>query len=472
MKRVFLLSLVFVLVLSGFSAPVDQQLVRDIAFKYYIHQSRLTPSGVNIEQVTPILREGVTTFYMVSFSTGGFVMVAADDASIPILAYSTSGDAPEQIDHPALSEWLESYSDAILEIQGMNLDNTITRVAWDDILAGRFPKSTMDVQPLLNTTWDQGCYYNAQCPSDPPAGWGMCGRTWTGCVTTAMAQIMKFHNFPPQGVMSHSYIHPTYEQQSANFGATTYNWSSMPNNVTSNNTAVATIMYHAGVSVNMNYGVSGSGAYSEDVPNAMSLYFNYHPDISIAYKDNYPNVEDWKQMLRDELDASRPIYYSGYSSGSGGHAFVCDGYQTSSGKFHFNWGWSGSYNGYFSIGALNPGGNNFNQGNVIVYQIKPYNPNLIVRITDPYNNQVVGVGATVPITAEVLTGTATTLSIYIDDVLKSSVNNSNTISYNWVTTAADMGTHIVKAVALNSTDTVFFRINVNVGEWITQNSGF
>ena len=148
-----------------------------------------------------------------------------------------------------------------------------------------------------------------------------------------MSQIMKYHNFPPQGVGQHSYTDPVYGPQSANFGNTTYNWSSMPNSVGSSNTAVATLMYHNGVSVEMQYGVSGSGAFSESVPGALQNYFNYSPEIDMKYKDTYPNVEDFKTLLRADLNAGLPIYYSG-SNPTEGHAWVCDGYRMSDGMFH------------------------------------------------------------------------------------------------------------------------------------------
>ena len=182
-----------------------------------------------------------------------------------------------------------------------------------------------DVSPLLTTTWDQGCYYNALCPSDP-SGIYTCGHVYTGCVATAMSQIMKYHNFPPQGVGSHSYEDPPYGLQNADFGNTNYNWSSMPNNVTNSNTPVATLMYHAGVSVNMQYSTSGSGAYNENVPYALMNYFNYNPEIVIQYKSNFSHLEDFKNLIRTDLNQQLPVYYSG-SNPSEGHAFVCDGYR-------------------------------------------------------------------------------------------------------------------------------------------------
>lgn len=467
MKKLYLLTVILCMTVFSFATPVHQTEARKLAFGFYCHYSKVPGTPV-IESESVTCYRDLPTFYTFRFSTGGFVIMAADDAAFPVVAYSFDSPMPQEITNPATKEWLESYSRDIWQIVQHQLDNTETLKEWNALRNGEYQTPTRDVNPLLSTTWDQGCYYNALCPADPGAGW-TCGHVYTGCVATAMAQIMKYHNFPPQGVGSHSYVHPQYGVQSADFGNTTYDWASMPNNVSTYNTPVATIMYHAGVSVNMQYSVSGSGAYSEDVPPAMLDYFNYHPDITIVYKNNYPNVDDFKDLLRADLDQSLPIYYSG--QGTAGHAFVCDGYRLSDGKFHFNWGWSGSSNGWYAIGSLNPGGNTFNDANSAVIHIKPYNPNLIVRIPHPVNNAVIGVGYPVEIEAVTVRGNPGTMSLLIDGIERYSTSN-DTLLFTWSTTTADLGSHEVLAYSYTATDTVFYRINLNVAEWISQASGF
>jgi photosystem II stability/assembly factor-like uncharacterized protein len=466
MKKIFSLLIMLLFAVAAFAAHIPQQEAQKVAIRFYKQYGNAVVPGV--ESVTLTTHESVPVFYTFRFLQGGFVLVAADDASIPILGYDFHAPMPETISNPATREWLSGYGKEIYQIIQSGLDNTETVKLWDAIRTGNYPAPTRDVQPLLNTTWDQGCYYNTLCPADPSAGWS-CGHVYTGCVATAMAQIMKYHDFPPQGIGSHTYTHPQYGVQTADFGATTYNWPTMPNNVTANNNAVATLMYHAGVSVNMQYGVSGSGAFSDDVPYALLNYFNYHPDVEIQYKNNFTQVEDFKALLRADLDLQLPIYYSGY--GSGGHAFVCDGYRTSDDKFHFNWGWSGSSNGWYAIGALNPGGNNFNDDNAAVLHIKPFNPNLAVRITHPVDNAVIGVGYTVEIEAVTVLGNASMIRLFIDGTEKFATTN-DTLFYSWSTTPGDLGSHDVKAFAYTSTDTVYYPINLNVAEWITQSSGF
>jgi photosystem II stability/assembly factor-like uncharacterized protein len=468
MKKIFLFLAMAAFGCMVMAAHVPLQDARLIAVSFYKNQHPGFSGQADVADGNSFQYQGIPTIYQFNFASGGFILVAADDASIPVLGYSFDNEMPRDIASPSVKAWLESYSREVYQIISHRLDNTETRKAWDAILTGMEDKSVRDVNPLLATTWDQGCNYNAQCPADAGAFF-TCGHVYTGCVATAMAQIMKYHNFPPQGVGTHTYTHPVYGVQTADFGATTYNWASMPNNVTSANQAVASIMYHAGVSVNMQYDPSGSGAYSEDVPDALMDYFNYSPGVEIVYKSYFPNVEDFKSLLRTELDKNLPMYYSG--SGSGGHAWVCDGYRLSDDKFHFNWGWSGSSNGWYAIGALNPGGSNFNDNNSVVMHIKPYNPNLIVRIAHPVNNAVIGVGYPVEIEASTLRGTPTEMKLFIDDVEKFVVGGS-TLTYTWNTVPADLGSHQVRVYSYNATDTVYYEINLNVAEWISQAAGF
>ncbi|MDD3687401.1 MAG: C10 family peptidase, partial [Bacteroidales bacterium] len=199
--------------------------------------------------------------------------------------------------------------------------------------------------------------YNAQCPVDVA---GPCGRVYTGCVATAMAQVIRYLEWPVNGVGSRCYTHYNYGELCADYSAATYDYSIMPNG--SGNAEVAELMYHCGVSVSMGYSPTGSGAYSSSVPTALRNYFDYK-NVVILSKSSYTD-DAWHNILRNEIDNSRPIYYSGH--GSGGHAFVFDGYQGTD-YFHVNWGWGGSYNGYFYTNDLTPGSSNFtNSQNAVI----------------------------------------------------------------------------------------------------------
>lgn len=468
MRKISLIFMFLALCSGSRATFVPSEEARTIAAQFYrSHHPGLTGSITCVEE-SCYRYSDKPVIYRFSFGGNGFILIAADDASIPVIGYSFENSFTAGDENPAVQSWINSRVAEINKIIENHLDNDQTLKIWNSIKSGTILKSATDVNPLLTTTWDQGCYYDAQCPADASAFFS-CGHVYVGCVATAMAQVMKYHNFPPQGVGSHSYTHPTYGQQTANFGSTTYNWSSMPNNVTANNAAVATISYHAGVAVNMQYATSGSGAYTSDVPDALMNYFNYAPGIFLAAKNNYPNTEDFKNLIRADLDQNLPVYYSGY--GSGGHAWVCDGYRMSDGTFHFNWGWSGSSNGWYAIGALNPGGNSFNEDNQAVLHVRPGNPNLIVRIPHPVNNAVIGVGYTVEIQGVTVKGIPEKMKLFIDGVEKYSVAN-DTLNFTWSTSAADLGSHDVKMYAINATDTVFYQINLNVAEWISQATGF
>lgn len=298
--------------------------------------------------------EAARTFFRVyNAEDRGFVIVAADDLVLPVLAWSDQGALDPSALPVNMSKWLDGYANEIRHaILADGPPAAEVAAAWQRLLTGGTPaaRDDRDVSPLLSTIWNQSPHYNAQCP----------GGSVSGCVATAMAQIMKYHAHPAQGAGFHSYSAPNYGTQSANFGATTYNWGAMPNNVTSANSAVATLMYHCGVSVDMQYSPQVSNAYlltnaspiQHCAEYAMRTYFNYHGDMQGVHRDSYGEAQ-WIALMKAELDASRPVLYAGFGSG-GGHAFICDGYNNSN-FFHFNWGWGGMADGYFQVGALNPG---------------------------------------------------------------------------------------------------------------------
>ncbi|GAH70824.1 unnamed protein product, partial [marine sediment metagenome] len=265
-------------------------------------------------------------------------------------------------------KWLEGYKQQIQFIKRNGIEQTENiRALWNgSVNSLKSPQSS--VSPLLTTQWNQAPYVNAKCPYDDSYQ----ELTVTGCPATAMAQIMKYWEYPAKGFGFHSYQHDKYGTLSANFGSTYYDWDAMPNTISSSNDAIATLMYHCGVAVEMNYNVSsegGSGSYvikdalgrysdNQTVENALPTYFSYDSTIEGLYRIDYSD-DDWKAILKAELDASRPIQYAGY--GQGGHTFVCDGYDEND-YFHMNWGWGGYYDGYFLLDALTPGSGGIGSG--------------------------------------------------------------------------------------------------------------
>lgn len=295
----------------------------------------------------------------------GFVILAADDCVIPVLGYSLEQPFSTDMAESTL-EWLRAYNQEIQANKDARIEaSTEVKAAWASLREnGSLPVfNRSEVCPLVFTRWRQRSPYNMYCPEE----------SLTGCVAIVMGQIMKYWECPVRGVGSHSYYYEPYGTLSANFGATTYDWDNMPATINDNSAdaakrAVATLLYHCGVSVDMKYSPDGSSTPSTKVLDAMTQYFSYDPAISLEYKSNYTDNQ-WKQLLKDELDALRPVFYAGQTRAA--HAFICDGYDASD-LFHFNWGWGGTNDGFYAIGALNPGTYGpYNAINYAIVGIKP-----------------------------------------------------------------------------------------------------
>jgi hypothetical protein len=249
--------------------------------------------------------------------------------------------------------------------------------------------SSTAVSPLMTTTWSQSPYYNDLCPQASLFS----EKAVTGCVATAMAQVMKYHNYPKQGRGIHTYYHSkntvTYGNLSANFGATTYDWSNMPDALSASSSAtninaVATLMLHCGIGVDMNYGPGGSGAYviedksygSSCSEYALKEFFGYDESTVRGVEREGMTTNEWIILLKNELDANRPILFAGFG-GDSGHAFVADGYDNNN-YFHMNWGWGGIADGYFHFDAFEPsdlgtgaGYGTYNDNQCVVIGIQP-----------------------------------------------------------------------------------------------------
>lgn len=354
MKRfLFSLFLMALLPMMAFAEHVEATRAQKAA------QTFLNNNGVKSAQLTDVApAAGFSNLYIFN-AYPGFVVMAADDCAKPILGYSFT-DSFSDVDMPDnMRWWLQQYDDEIQQaIDGKAVATPEIAQQWNDLAVGRpgAAKANNVVDPLIDTRWNQGSPYNMYCPSG----------TVTGCVATAMAQVMKFWNYPEQGQGSHTNVNDTL--QTVNFAETTYDWENMTNTYGSSSSqvqkeAVAMLMYHCGVSVDMNYGPS-SGAVSSKVPSSLVEYFRYAPSAIYKTKESY-TLDQWVALLKSELDESRPLFYAGNymdnDGNTGGHAFVCDGYRSDD-YFHFNWGWGGSRDGYFAIGALNPGGGNTGSG--------------------------------------------------------------------------------------------------------------
>lgn len=277
----------------------------------------------------------------------GFLILSAEDAVIPILAYDFENDINLNDLAPGVEFFLNYYRQGIAAARRMQLPQTEkVRNAWEELRhpSERGLRTETVVSPLILSKWNQNKYYNYLCPRDEDSPNGYDGHVPNGCVSIAMSQIMFYYRYPENGSGSHT-NHTDYGNFYVDFSQQHYNYDAMCDQLGYYNNEVAKLIFHAGTAVDMMYGSDGSGTYSENVPEAMANYFRYSPDSYHRRKHHYSDAQ-WHNKLMTELDAKRPVYYSGTSE-EGGHAFICDGYNSDE-YFHFNFGWGGSGDGFFA----------------------------------------------------------------------------------------------------------------------------
>ena len=301
-------------------------------------------------------------FFVYTRSNGreGFVIVSGDDRQPPVLAYSNDNFFISDNLPPTVRYWLECYKQ---EYTLLNSSNTYPEEEITNYITPR-----QGIPPLLNNTmWGQGDPYNRLCPTTNEGG-----RCVTGCVATAMAQVMAYHQWPfcGQGRISYqsqknaimvdldlsqhplhwdkmlsTYIQGKYSSEEAN--------------------AVAELMAGCGASVFMDYGTDASGAFQHDMPKALVRNFGYDPDGAFLQREMFSTPE-WHRILINELEEGRPVNYAGQSPTDYGHSFVIDGYQQGNyiyPYYHLNWGWNGSCDGYYLLTNLLP---TDNRGNMAI----------------------------------------------------------------------------------------------------------
>lgn len=401
MKRIIFSALSFALFVgSSFqlqAQSVSLETAKTVAANFYLSKDASKTQRQEIKITDTRLEKNTdeTLLYVFTLNDNSFVIVANEQKVQPILAYGINEGANFDAKNEAFNYWVGNYKAQIEEIKkakaNFKAKEEITN-AWMELSDVNFDKnannqksanpnggtmSTMAVSPLLTTTWDQGSSsapsYNYYCPSSSGS------TAITGCVATAMAQVLRYYQHPMYGKSSHSYVEPTntingvtynsYGTLSANFGTTTYDWANMPASINSasplaQKQAIGRLMSHCGISVDMDYSPAGSGANTPDVAAASSNYFFYS---NSGYIDrSLYTLATWKTVLKNALDAAKPMVYRGRNTAQNyGHAWVCDGYDASD-YFHMNWGWSGSSNGYFSVDDLSPSSYTFNNSQGVI----------------------------------------------------------------------------------------------------------
>lgn len=276
----------------------------------------------------------------------GFVIISGDDRAKKILGYSDTGNFDFDNLSPQLAAMLDQYAEQIASLP----ESAAADPSWS---APPRDASTEEGKLLETANWGQGYPYNAQCPVIDGV------QCPTGCVATAMAIVMKYHNWPECGRKTHTYWNGyTGQMHSTDFSNFHPQWEAMlpaykeGEYSEENAQAVAELMLHAGMATNMQYSATESGTGVLGVMTALRRFFNYTAKMDEVVIEQYGN-DEWETRVREDIDNDCPVFY--YGEGTGAHAFVIDGYAANT-LFHVNWGWNGSANGYFTLDNLSPEG--------------------------------------------------------------------------------------------------------------------
>ena len=344
MKRLTFILLLILSFSSLFAKERTSEEKLAIAKRYlFRHATNSRAKSLNKIQELKNL-DGLT---VLGYQQGGFVIVSNDDTNAPVVGYS---EQEANLDAPELLWYLNAANQALL-----------SRTASATASENKEP-----IEPLLKTRWGQDTPYNNLCPTERENANVIYP---TGCVATAMAQVMYYHQYPEKGTGNITY---SFQDRilSADFNNTYYQWRLMTPTYKKGQysdesaLAVATLMYQCGVSIKMQYNVGGSGAFSYNAATALRKNFGYHENLQIHYRDYY-TAKEWINKVYNELKAGRPIIYTGVDESNGGHCFVVDGYDQNN-FVHVNWGWDGVNDGYYDIALLNPSGNKFSQGQTML----------------------------------------------------------------------------------------------------------
>lgn len=390
MKKIFFVFVLLLIVNCIFGTHVPKELAEKVALNHFYQCIKSVKSIKNINYDDIVLvcinepnSNNNDAFYIFNVNNDeGFIIVSADDNLKPILAYSLQSGFNIGNISPSQQYMLNYYS----EMNKAAIENKIAYFKdvadeWVQLIDYKPEngfKSKTTVEGLLDPiAWNQSHPYNAMCPEADGTYPGYGGRCPVGCSAIAMLQIMKYYNWPATGVGSYTHISDEnggFGNFTVNFGQTSYDWYSTPYEAQQYNEELAKICFHAGVAIRMWWSPEGSAAGTEDVAYAMVNYFRYQDNIELIEKDYY-DEEEWKQLLRNQIDQKRPIFYVGYSD-EAGHAWNCDGYQGED-YFHMNWGWGGYGNGFYTLDALGtsatPGNSegNYNQWQNALINIYP-----------------------------------------------------------------------------------------------------
>ena len=348
--------------------PVSEQTARNMAQSFVATHFEFTRQSTDLTLVkTGLSERGEACYYVFNVGETGFVIMAGDDCVRPVIGYSDKGVFDPDDMAPALADFLEVKCRYVSDMAQKGTQTVAVAADWAMMeKTGRLVSrhGGREDEFLVATQWNQNYPYNYFCPEGEGGPGGHC---YAGCVATAAAQLMKYWDHPLHGQGSYTYTpedHPEYGPLTVNFGEATYDWDNMPVSISSNSPmeqieAVAQLIYHVGVSVDMNYRPTSSGAVTGRLCDRMPAYFFYTDRMDNLYRENYTH-EDYMQLIIDAIDMDWPMVHRG-----GGHAYVLDGYNDND-MVHFNWGWSGSSDGWFNIDD-----HGYTDGESVIYNYVP-----------------------------------------------------------------------------------------------------
>ena len=377
MKKSMLLGLSVVAAMGMSAAPLTPQQALE-----RMQRGRMGKvSAVKVEAqpvYTQTSSNGVPTLYVFNCPDNqGYRILSADDAAYAVIGYSDTGSIDPENMPPQFRWWLNISGDMIAYYAG--------RVSGGDMAPANAAKERID--PLCKSKWNQDKPYNNMSPKIGTRS------TYTGCVATSMAQVMYYHKYPEIGEGSNSYRWESGRKTlSMNFDETPFDWDNMLDVYTGNKytateaDAVAFLMKSCGYGVDMNFGTSASGAQGPRIAYALKKYFKYDGNCNVKYRMAYSETE-WADMVYNNLKNVGPVIMNGHEYEDAGHSFICDGYD-GNGYYHFNWGWGGMSDGYFSLEALDPNahgigggaGGGFNYGLNGIFGIQPPTGEPIVNV--------------------------------------------------------------------------------------------
>lgn len=352
MKKTLLFVLIAISTLAN-ANPIGKQEAMKLAMRFLKQKQSTTSTRAKSQRnQLKMVMQCPNAYYVFNNGNGqGFVITSADDRTDAVLGYAYTGKFDVNNIPVQLKDLLSLYEHEIKTAVRLRLKNLKTT---SGTRAGLSVKRS--IHPLIETRWNQGAPYNDACPM------GVFERTVTGCVATAMAQVMYYHQCPRGETLDTipGYKSPKIGKVLDTLPKTTFDWKNMLRTYDENanreqKNAVAKLMKYCGVSTEMDYATAkqgGSGTVAVELPYALTHYFGYSKAARYADRSGYTS-KTWNNMIYEELKEGRPVLYGGVTPTGGGHEFVCDGYESGD-YFHINWGWSGLSDGYFRLSVLNP----------------------------------------------------------------------------------------------------------------------